>query len=128
MMRRQPNSQRGFQVWERGRDMRRAFRWTMLALLSVAAYAQQGSNGSISGTVTDPSGQSVPGAKVKVVSELNGDEKSAITNDIGDFFFPAMTPGSYLVRVEAPGFRPLESKGNVLAAAGRLALGKLQME
>ena len=33
-----------------------------------------------------------------------------------------------MVRVEAPGFRPLESKGNVLAAAGRLALGKLQLE
>src|SRR5262249_10099095 len=30
--------------------------------------------------------------------------------------------------VEAIGFRPLESKGNVLAAAGRLALGKLQLE
>ena len=51
-----------------------------------------------------------------------------LTNDVGDFFFPAMTPGAYLVRVEAPGFRPLESKGNVLAAAGRLALGKLQLE
>jgi len=97
-------------------------------LLAWMAYAQQGSNGSISGTVTDPSGQSVPAAKVKVVSELNGEEKAAITNDVGDFFFPALTPGSYVVRVEAPGFRPLESKGNVLAAAARLALGKMQLE
>src|SRR4051794_19157510 len=109
--------------------MKRA--WSSLGvglLLAIMAYAQQGSNGSISGTVSDPSGQSVPGAKVKVTSELNGEEKSTVTNDVGDFFFPALTPASYIVRVEAPGFRPLESKGNVLAAAGRLALGKLQME
>src|SRR5690242_7327649 len=111
------------------RNMKRASTSIALALLlAIPVLAQQGSNGSISGTITDPSGQSVPGAKVKVVSELNGDEKSALSNDVGDFFFPALTPGSYVVRVEAPGFRPLESKGNVLAAAGRLALGKLQME
>jgi hypothetical protein len=109
--------------------MKRA--WSSLGvglLFAMMAYAQQGSNGSISGTVSDPSGQSVPGAKVKVTSELNGEEKSTVTNDVGDFFFPALTPASYIVRVEAAGFRPLESKGNVLAAAGRLALGKLQME
>src|SRR3954454_11777435 len=103
-------------------------RIALALLLAFGAFAQQGSNGSISGTVTDPSGQAVPGARIKVVSELNGEEKSALSNDIGDFFFPALTPGAYAVRVEAPGFRPLESKGNVLAAAGRLALGKLQLE
>src|SRR5215211_7430104 len=97
-------------------------------LLALAAYAQQGSNGSISGTAVDPSGQAVPGAKVKVVSELNGEEKATLTNEVGDFFFPAMVPGGYMVRVEAQGFRPIESKGNVLAAAARLALGKLQLE
>jgi len=101
----------------------------VLALaLGLAAYAQQVSNGTITGTVTDPSGQSVPAAKVKVVSELNGEEKTALTSDGGDFSFLAMPPGAYSVRVEATGFRPLESKGNVLPAAGRLALGKLQME
>ena len=85
----------------------------VLALaLGLAAYAQQGSNGTITGTVTDPSGQSVPAAKVKVISELNGEEKTALTSDGGDFSFLAMPPGAYSVRVEATGFRPLESKGN----------------
>ena len=109
--------------------MKKASMWIALALLlAFTANAQQGSNGSMPGTVTDPSGQSVPAAKVKVVSELNGEEKSAVTNEIGDFFFPALAPGSYIIRVEAPGFRPLERKGNMLAAAARLALGKLQLE
>ena len=96
-------------------------------LLAFMAFAQQGSNGSISGTVTDPSGQSVPGAKVKVVSELNGEEKSALSNDIGDFFFPALTPGAYVVRVK----RPDSGRSNRRATSRRrrpAALGKLELE
>jgi hypothetical protein len=109
--------------------MKRASRLLLLALFAAfAVFGQQGSNGSISETVTDPSGQAVPGAKVKIVSELNGEEKSTLTNEIGDFFFPALLPGGYTLHVEAAGFRPLESMGNVLAAAARLALGKLQLE
>jgi hypothetical protein len=109
--------------------MKRACSSVLLALLlAFSAPAQQGSNGTISGTVTDPSGQAVPAAKVKVVSELNGEEKSGLTNEIGDFFFPAMAPGPYLIRVEAPGFRPLESKGNMLLTAARLVLPRLQLE
>ena len=40
-------------------------------ILAMSAYAQQGSTGSITGTVADPSGQVVPKATVKVTSELN---------------------------------------------------------
>ena len=110
-------------------QVNRAGTTCMLALLlACSSYAQQGSNGSISGTVTDPTAQAVPGAKVKVVSELNGEEKSTLTNEVGDFFFPAMAPGSYIVRVEAQGFRPLEQKGNVLAASARMVIPRLQLE
>src|SRR5690242_17939562 len=55
----------------RRRIMKRASCLLIIALLGTCmVFAQQGSNGSISGTVTDPSGQAVPNAKVKVVSEL----------------------------------------------------------
>jgi hypothetical protein len=101
----------------------------LLALMLAAIVsAQQGSTGTITGTVVDPSGQIIPGAKVKLTFELNGEERSEVTNETGDFFFGALVPGSYTVRVEAPGFRPREQKGNILAAAARLALGKLQLE
>src|SRR5438552_3148691 len=96
--------------------------------VSVSAFAQQGSTGSIAGTVTDPSGQLVPGATVKLTSELNGEERSTTTNDTGDFYVGALVPGPYTVRVEAAGFRPFEQKGNNLLSAGRLALGKLALE
>jgi hypothetical protein len=97
-------------------------------MLTMSALAQQGSTGSIAGTVADPSGQVVPRATVKVTSELNGESHSEVTNDTGDFFFGAIVPGAYTVRVEAPGFRPLEQKGNVVLSSARLALGKLVLE
>jgi hypothetical protein len=78
--------------------------------------------------VTDPSGQVVAGAAVKLTNELNGEERSAATNEQGDFVFTALVPARYTVRVEAPGFRPLDRKGNVVIAAGRLALETLQLQ
>jgi hypothetical protein len=97
-------------------------------ILTMSAFAQQGSTGSIAGTVVDPSGQVVPKATVKVTSELNGESRTAETNETGDFFFGAITPGAYTVRVEATGFRPSERTGNMVLSSGRLALGKLALE
>src|SRR5260370_16074405 len=97
-------------------------------ILTMSAYAQQGSTGSIAGTVADPSGQVVPQATVKVTSELNGESHTTVTNESGDFFFGAIVSGAYTVRVEAPGFRPREQKGNMGLPSARLALGKLALE
>ena len=97
-------------------------------MLAMSAYAQQGSTGSIAGTVVDPSGQVVPKATVKITSELNGESRTAETSDSGDFFFGAVAPGAYTVRVEATGFRPSEQKGNMVLTSARLALGKMALE
>src|SRR6266581_3048206 len=97
-------------------------------MLTMSVYAQQGSTGSIAGTVADPSGQVVPKATVKATSELNGESHTTVTNESGDFFFGAIVPGAYTVRVEAPGFRPLEQKGNMVLSSARLALGMLALQ
>src|SRR5882724_5982863 len=97
-------------------------------MLTTSAFAQQGSTGSIAGTVAGPSGQVVPKATVKVTSELNGESHTTVTNESGDFFFGAIVPGAYTVRVDAPGFRPIEQKGNMVLSSARLALGKLVLE
>lgn len=97
-------------------------------MLSVIVSAQQGSTGTVTGTVLDPSGQIVPGAKVKLTFELNGEDRAEVTNESGDFFFGALVPGAYTIRIDAPGFRPLEQKNNMVVASGRLALGRLQLE
>src|SRR5882724_7852040 len=100
----------------------------LMLILTMSAYAQQGSTGSIAGTVADPSGNVVPKATVRVTSELNGESHTTETNESGDFFFGAIVPGAYTVRVEAPGFRAMEQKGNVVLSSARLALGKLSLQ
>ncbi len=100
----------------------------LVLILALSVYAQVGSTGSVSGTVTDPGGGVVPNATVKLTSELNGDARSTKTNETGAFFFGAVTPGPYSVRVDATGFRSREQKNNNLLSAARLELGQLALE
>ncbi len=99
-----------------------------LLLLFAAAAPAQILSGSLSGSVVDPSGQRIPGATVRVTSEVTGEQRSATTNEVGDFIFAGLAPAAYTLRVEAQGFRALERKSNVVLAAGRLSVGNLQLE
>lgn len=96
-------------------------------LCAVASLSAQTISGSISGTVIDSSGNIIPSAPVKVISERTGEERSASTNETGDFVFPALQPGSYTVVVEVAGFKPLRKTGNALSAAERLSVGSLML-
>lgn len=61
---------------------------------------------SISGEVKDPSGAAVAGVNVTVTNEATGNVAVVVrTNDGGAFRTPFLPPGSYSVKVEAPGFR-----------------------
>jgi Carboxypeptidase regulatory-like domain len=91
-------------------------------LLTTSVFAQ---TRSLTGSVADPSGQLISGATVKLIYELNGEERTGVTNTAGDFAFSALVPGAYTVRVESRGFRPAERKGNLVLAAGRLVIGTL---
>ncbi len=51
-------------------------------------------SGSIGGSVTDPSGQLIPGAAITLTSEMSGEQRSATTNETGTFLFPGVSPGS----------------------------------
>jgi len=61
-------------------------------------------SGAITGTVLDPAGAVVPGAKVTVSSAERGITSTVTSNSTGDFTFPLLTPGTYRVAVEATGF------------------------
>src|SRR5256885_14886113 len=67
--------------------------------------------GTIAGTVLDPSGAAVVGAKVTVTNVATGftrDTQSAVD---GGYLFPLLPVGTYSVAVEAAGFRRSEQKG-----------------
>jgi carboxypeptidase family protein len=104
----------------------------ILLLVSVLAPAAgvsaQTTTGSMSGTVIDATGQVVPGADVIITHEQTGEQRRGVTNEVGDFTFPALQPGSYTVRAELTGFRPIERTGNMVLANNRVAVPPLQLE
>jgi hypothetical protein len=77
-----------------------------LAALGMAQllFGQGPTTGSISGSITDPSGAVIADAKITVTSEALIIPQSTITSNQGTYRFPSLPPGVYVVSVEAPGF------------------------
>ncbi len=93
----------------------------ILALfVAVAAWAQS-DLGTITGYVRDPSGATVPGARVTVRNQT-GLERQVSTNDSGRYVVTNVPPGIYSVAVEAAGFKSYESSDNKLNPSGNLTL------
>jgi hypothetical protein len=61
--------------------------------------------GSIVGTVTDPQGNAVAGAKVTVTNLAKGATDETTTNESGYYTIIHLIPDSYKVHIEAPGFK-----------------------
>src|SRR2546427_7653811 len=87
-----------------------------LALAFAIAAPGQTTSGSISGTVTDSTGQVVPASAVLLINESTGEERRTATNEAGFFVFTALPPGPYTVKVEFKGFKSYESKNNIVVA------------
>src|SRR5260370_764336 len=89
------------------------YRWLICCLsclvLSVAAIAQLPTS-TLNGTVTDPQGAVVGGAKVVITNTATGVSREATTGGDGGFAVTDLTPGEYTVRVSASGFATSEFK------------------
>ena len=71
-----------------------------LLLLPSLATAQSSASGSVSGTVTDPSGGVVPGVTVLVTSPGTGVSQSAVTGAAGEWTVAALPVGRYELTFE----------------------------
>jgi len=74
-------------------------------LLHAPAASGQAVFGSIIGTVTDPQGNAVVGAKVTVTSTTKSFTYDTTTNESGNYSVTHLIPDTYKVRIEATGFR-----------------------
>jgi hypothetical protein len=84
--------------------------------------------GSILGTVTDPQGAAVPGAKVTVTNKNKGTTQQTTTNDSGNYSVTHLIPDLYSVKVEAQGFKSTEQQSvTVQADAGSSVDLQLQL-
>ena len=59
----------------------------------------------LSGTVIDPQGAAVPGAKLTLTNDAGKEKQVTEATDEGKFQFPSLVAGSYTLRVEMPGFQ-----------------------
>src|ERR1700723_2788990 len=75
-----------------------------------APFAYGQATGSISGTVTDPSGASVPGVKVTVTAPATGLSRTFTTNDSGEYIVPLLGVANYTVQVELQGFQTAKAE------------------
>ncbi|MGA2725618.1 MAG: carboxypeptidase regulatory-like domain-containing protein [Bryobacteraceae bacterium] len=89
---------------------------SLILLFSSFALAQR-DLGTITGTVTDPSGAAVPGAAITITNVATGESYKLETTSVGDYTRPALPPGTYTVAAEATGFRRV-SQENVQVTAG----------
>jgi len=69
---------------------------------------------TVRGTVTDPTGAVVPGAQIIVKSAEKGWTRTAKTNDTGDYVVTQLPPETYVISVQAQGFKVEERRGLVL--------------
>src|SRR5271166_1643329 len=83
---------------------------SLLCTLYVPSAMGQAVYGSILGTVTDPSGAAVSGAKVTVTSQTKNTSETATTNESGNYDVTHLIPDVYTVRIEGSGFKVLEYK------------------
>jgi hypothetical protein len=60
--------------------------------------------GAISGQVTDPSQAAVPGATVVASNAATNSVQSSVTNGTGEYHLLALVPGTYTIKISAPGF------------------------
>jgi hypothetical protein len=81
----------------------------MIFGLSVPANAQS-DNGRIVGTVTDPSGASIPGATITIKNNDNGLTLNAASNAAGEFNIFAVPRGNYTATIVAAGFQSQTQK------------------
>jgi hypothetical protein len=97
------------------------FGLVVAAVLMGSAQAQTGTS-RITGTVTDPSGAVLPGAKVTAKNEATGVTYTAQTSGAGTYSFESLPVGSYEIKVEAQGFRTFASAQNVLTVGQPLVV------
>jgi Carboxypeptidase regulatory-like domain len=69
--------------------------------------------GTVSGTVLDPAGEAIAGARVTLTrGEQTGTQNSKTDGD-GQFLFESVTPGPFTLAITAPGFAVLSVSGNL---------------
>lgn len=101
--------------------MRQVMKGVFIVVLGLIAVAYGGpdvlaqrTTANIEGTVTDPKGDVVVGAKVTARNVATNLERSVVTNESGSYSLPFLPIGTYDLTIEAPGFQTEVRRGITL--------------
>src|SRR5688572_15270942 len=75
----------------------------LLLAFTVSAHAQV--NATVTGTVVDATGALVPGVSITAQNSATGIVTSRVTNESGNYDFPSLQPGTYVLSATLPGFK-----------------------
>src|SRR4051812_31547804 len=101
---------------------------SLLCVFGVSVASGQAVYGSVLGTVTDPSGAAVTGAKVTVTSQTKNTSFADTTNESGNYSVTHLIPDVYAVRIEGTGFKTIQYKDvQVSADASARVDGQFQV-
>ena len=98
----------------------------MIVLLSVCLLVSgnvraQSDLGRVSGFIKDPTGATIPNAKVKIENK-SGVQRETTTSESGYYIITNVPPGFYTMTVEAPGFRAYQTANNKLDPSANLVI------
>ena len=98
----------------------------LLCLVALPSPSRaQGYFGTVSGTLADPTGAVIPGAKVTLTDQDKGYAFSTTSDPVGRYLFRSIPPGVYSVTATVTGFS--SPRGNVLFTAGGKLLCKVAL-
>jgi len=101
---------------------------------TISSHAQSTTQGSIAGTVEDPSGAVVGGAAINILNDATGFKIGLVADGSGFFKAPLLEPGTYTVTVSAQGFAAYKAQhvtvlvGQVTSLLPHLALASSSSE
>ena len=93
-----------------------------LAVILAAAAAHGQTAATVTGTVTDTSGATLPGVNLTLQQSETGLIRTLVTGTDGRFVFAGLPVGEYLLRAELMGFRPLVRQGLILTVGQTVSL------
>ena len=94
----------------------------MLLCLGVAGPAiGQSFQGGMRGAVKDAQGV-IPGVTVTLTSDATGVSRDTVSNESGEYSFPALDPATYSIRAAVQGFKTFERKGIRIGAQQQITL------
>ncbi len=97
--------------------MKKLYSLAALFLLSTVLTFGQGANGTITGTVTDPSGAVLANAQIQAKNNANGQVYTAVSTATGNYSVQSLPVGAYDLTATVAGFKTYNRVGLDLAAA-----------